>query len=243
MRFARAIAVGIARPFPRRMTHRGMRSFNRGVAVVFVGVDVRARASKPLHMRAQRRLLGVGHHSQAYLSAHPSDRPQHGRPVVGKGTASAPFIGPIARRVARVKMLGSFFARVLEHFIALGCGIGQSGVGADPFGLRKQAMPPLQDGFLGQIEFAGQVRTRLALQDTAHQQDQLRRPQLTAFEDRPAVKRVDALAGTAAIHRQATAAIDAEEPRLAQMRLTMRTTKAVGMEMLLDPRAAGVGIE
>ena len=64
-------------------------------------------------------------------------------------------------------MFGSFFARVLKHFIALSRGIGQSGVGSDPFGLRKQAMPPFQDRFLGQIELTGQVRTRLPLENTA----------------------------------------------------------------------------
>jgi len=177
------------------------------------------------------------------LTAHAPDRPQYWRPVVSEGTAPTPFIGSRARRVGRVEMLGAFFAGVLEQLIALGRAIGQSGVRPEPFRLRKQAMAPFQDGFLGQVQFAGQVRTGLALEDAAQQQDQPGWPQLAAFKDRTAIERVDPLTGAAAIHRQPTAAIDAKDARLLQVRLTMRTAKSVGMEMLLDPRLAGIGVK
>ena len=42
MRFARAIAIGIARPFACRVAHRGVWSLDRGIAGVLVGVDVRS---------------------------------------------------------------------------------------------------------------------------------------------------------------------------------------------------------
>jgi len=243
MRLARAIPIRIACPFPRRVTHGGMWSLNRGVAVVFIGVDVCSWPGKLLDMRPQGGLLRIRHHPQPHLTAHAPDRPQYWRPVVSEGTAPTPFIGSRARRVGRVEMLGAFFAGVLEQLIALGRAIGQSGVRPEPFRLRTQAMAPFQDGFLGQVQFAGQVRTGLALEDAAQQQDQPGWPQLAAFKDRTAIERVDPLTGAAAIHRQPTAAIDAKDARLLQVRLTMRTAKSVGMEMLLDPRLAGIGVK
>ena len=140
-------------------------------------------------------------------------------------------------------MLVAFFARVLKQFIAFRRCIGQSGIWSKPFGLRKQAMAPFQDGFLGQVKFAGQVRTGLALHHAAQQQDKLSGPQLTAFKDRAAVECVHTLAGPTAVDRQATAAIAPKEPRLGQMRLAMRTAKAVRMKVLLDPGDARLGIE
>jgi hypothetical protein len=113
----------------------------------------------------------------------------------------------------------------------------------DSFGLGKQAMAPFQDRFLGQVQFAGQVGACLTLEHATQQQDELGGQQLTALEDRPAVERVDALALSAAINRQSTAAIGTKDPRVDQAGLTMRTAKAVWMEVLLDPRNTGVGIE
>jgi hypothetical protein len=43
------------------------------------------RASKLLDMRPQGGLLRIGHHPQAYLPTHASNRPRHWWPVIGKG--------------------------------------------------------------------------------------------------------------------------------------------------------------
>jgi hypothetical protein len=57
VRFARPIPIGIARPFVRPVTDRGMWALNRGIAVIFIGVDMCSWPSEPLDMRAQSALL------------------------------------------------------------------------------------------------------------------------------------------------------------------------------------------
>jgi len=69
------------------------------------------------------------------------------------------------------------------------------------------------------------------------------RQHVTALENRAAVARVDAVAHTAALDRQATAAIGAKASGVGERRLTMWTAEAVGMEMLFEPRYTGVGIK
>jgi hypothetical protein len=83
----------------------------------------------------------------------------------------------------------------------------------------------------------------LALEHAAQQQHDLGGQQLRAFEDRPTVKRIDALALSAAIHRQATAAVGTKDPRVSQIGLTMWTAKAIRMEVLVDPGDTRLGIE
>src|SRR5262245_1201549 len=65
-----------------------MRSLNRGVALVFIGVDMRPRTSKLLHMRSQGSLLGIGHHPQPHLAAYAPDSSQHWWAVIGIRAAS-----------------------------------------------------------------------------------------------------------------------------------------------------------
>jgi hypothetical protein len=75
------------------------------------------------------------------------------------------------------------------------------------------------------------------------QQHNLGRQQLSAFENRAAVKRVDALAGSAAVDWQATATVGPEQTRVGQAGLTMWTAKPARMEVLLDPGDARLSIE
>jgi len=92
-----------------------MRALDCGVAVVFVGIDMRARPGKLLDMRTQRRLLGIAHHAQPYLPTHAPNRPQHGWSVIGIGAPTTALIRPIAWRISRVEVLCPFFAGVLEQ--------------------------------------------------------------------------------------------------------------------------------
>src|SRR5215213_6391212 len=66
---------------------------------------------------------------------------------------------------------------------------------------------------------------------------------MRTFEQCATVERVDALADAAAIDGQATAAIAAKVSRVRDGCLAMRAAKAVGMEMLVEPRHTGVGIQ
>src|SRR5262249_28432735 len=87
MCLARAIRIRITCPFPRRVTHRRMWSLDRGIAVILIGIDMRSWPSELLDMCPQGGLLRVRHHPQVHLAAHTPDRPQHGWPVIGIGTA------------------------------------------------------------------------------------------------------------------------------------------------------------
>jgi hypothetical protein len=86
MRFARAISIGIPRPFARRVAHRRMAAFDPGIAVIFIGVDVRALPRELLHMRVQGRLLRV----------------RYSYPGVGVAVGSEPLMA--ARICASVKL-------------------------------------------------------------------------------------------------------------------------------------------
>jgi hypothetical protein len=140
-------------------------------------------------------------------------------------------------------MLGAFLAGILEQLIALGRAVKEGGRRLDAFGLQLEAMPPFQDRFLGQFEFAGQLGARLTLKYAAQEQYDLSGQQVTALKECATVERVDALAHATTIHRQATAAIDAKVARLRAWCLTMWTGEAVRMEMLFEPRHTGVGIK
>ena len=63
--------------------------------------------------------------------------------------------------------LAAFLAGVLEHFVTFRVPISTWCGRLDSFGLGREPMPPFQDGFLGQVQFAGQVRTRLPLEYAA----------------------------------------------------------------------------
>jgi hypothetical protein len=141
MSFARAIAIGISCPFASRMTDGCMASFNRGVALIFIGIDVRAWPSELLDMCPQGGLLRIAHDPQAHLATHPPDRTQHGWTVVGIRAASTTFIRPTARWVAGVKMLLTFFPRRSGTFHR-----SQSRGRAGLFGVGWPALEPANDG-------------------------------------------------------------------------------------------------
>src|SRR5574338_89247 len=104
-------------------------------------------------------------------------------------------------------------------------------------------MPPFQDRFLGQVKLACELRARLALEHTTQQQDDLGRQQLRTFENRASIERIDALTASAAIDWQTAATVRTEQARVSKAGLTMRTVKAVRMEVLFEPGDARLGIQ
>jgi hypothetical protein len=142
VRFARPVAIRVARPFSRAVTHRRVRALNRGIAVIFIGVDMCARPSELLDMCAQRRLLRVQYDPQPHLAADPTHRPEYWRSVIGIGTAPTTLIRSRAWWIERVEMLVTFFSGVLEQFIAFSCTVRKRRGRLNRLDLGLEAMPP-----------------------------------------------------------------------------------------------------
>ncbi len=99
-------------------------------------------------------------------------------------------------------------------------------------------MAPLQHRFLGQADFARQVRAGLALQHATHEQDHVDGGKLAPGEAGPAIEVVNPLTPVTAPDGQAAPTIDAKEAGVGARRVAVRALLAGGMEVLLQPRDA-----
>lgn len=96
-------------------------------------------------------------------------------------------------------------------------------------------MAPLQHRFLGQADFAGQLRARLPLQHAAHEQYHVDGGKVAPGEDSATIEVIDALAVVTAPDGQAAPTIDAKEAGGGARRVAVGTLQPVRMEVLLQP--------
>lgn len=108
MNFAKTVAVIIARPFLAAVTHGGVRTKDRWIAVRFIGIDDATRPGAAMDVSTQGLGRGIGfdpHPDVSGVAPHPAD---NRRTVLGVGAAPTALVRSAARRVSRVTLGCSF---------------------------------------------------------------------------------------------------------------------------------------
>src|SRR5690606_18317929 len=98
------------------MCHRGTGPVDGIVAIVFVGVTMRAFTGKAFDMVTQGHLFGIGRHTQPDLTRLAANCADHWRTVIGEGATSASLIGASSWGIERVEVFNPFFPPHSETF-------------------------------------------------------------------------------------------------------------------------------
>ena len=107
--FTDAVAVIVARPLLRAVTHCLVPTAQFVVALPLVAVTSRTILRELLDVPVQRLFVGALRDSQAALATAPPDSPDHRRAVIVVRPMPALFIGAATRRVGLVFVLLAFF--------------------------------------------------------------------------------------------------------------------------------------